>query len=161
MLQDYLTLDYDGVFDAASLIYFDLGVLSETKRERLLPRIARALKPGGHFVFDVVTEFHRSAAQTQSTWEVCPSGGLSRPGAHMVLYQVFHYPEDRAYLDRYLVIDDSGRLTVYNVWEHYFSVEMLQSELTTAGFSEVVLWSDLTGAPFAERTGSMGVIAKK
>jgi hypothetical protein len=38
---------------------------------------------------------------------------------------------------------------------------MLQSELKQAGFSEVAFWSDLTGTPFAERAGSMGVIAKK
>jgi SAM-dependent methyltransferase len=161
VLQDYLTLDYDGVFDAACLIYFDLGVFSKTNRERVLLRIARALKPGGYFVFDVVTEYYRSEAQAGMSWEISPSGGFWRPGAHLVLSQVFHYPEDRAYLDRYLVIDDSGGLTEYNVWEHYYTVEILQSELIKAGFSEVALWSDLTGTPYVERAGSMGVIAKK
>lgn len=161
VLQDYLTLDYDGVFDAACLIYFDLGVFSKTNRERLLQRIARALKPGGNFVFDVVTGYYRSEVQAGMSWEICPSGGFWRPGAHMVLYQVFPYPEDRAYLDRYLVINDSGGLTAYNVWEHYFTAEMLRSELILAGFSEVALWSDLTGTPYEERAGSMGVIAKK
>ena len=161
ILQNYLTLDYDQVFDAACLIYFDLGVFSKTNREQLLPRIARALKPGGCFVFDVVTEYSRSEAQMGVSWEVCPSGGFWRPGAHMVLSQVFHYPADMAYLDRYLVIDDSGGLTIYNVWEHYFTVEMLQAELKKAGFSDVALWSDLTGTPYSERAGSIGAIAKK
>ena len=160
-LLDYLTLDYDAVYDAACLIYFDLGVLSKTNRERLLPRIARALKPGGFFVFDVVTERNRSVSDPRSSWEVCPTGGFWRPGPHLVLSQVYHYPEDKAYLDRYLVIDDSGNLARYNVWEHYFTVEMIQAEMLKAGFSESALWSDLTGTPYQERTGSIGVIARK
>jgi SAM-dependent methyltransferase len=161
ILQDYLTLDMDGEFDAACLIYFDPGVFSKAKRERLFARIARALRPGGHFVFDVVTEYYRSGTQERMEWEVCLSGGFWRPGAHIVLSQSFLYPEDRAHLERYLVIDESGNLAVYNIWEHHFTVEMLQSELKTAGFSEVRLWSDLTGAPYAERAGSIGVIAGK
>ena len=127
----------------------------------MLPRIARAVKAGGYFVFDGVTEHSRSVAQAGMSWEVCPSGRFWRPGAHLVLFQAFHYPEERAFLDRYLVIDDSGCLTVYNVWEHYYMVEMLQAELKIAGFSEVALWSDLTGTPYEERAGSLGVIAKK
>jgi hypothetical protein len=47
------------------------------------------------------------------------------------------------------------------VWEYYFMAEMLRSELIKAGFSEVALWNDLTGTPYAEHTGSMGVTAKK
>ena len=161
ILQDYLTLDFNDEFDAACLIYFDLGVFSKTNRQLLLPKIARALKPGGHFVFDVVSEHYRLKTQKGMNWEVCPSGGFWRPGAHLVLSQAFHYPDDKAYLDRYLVIDDSGSLAIYNVWEHHFSAEMLRSELEQAGFSEVALWSDLTGTPYEERAGSIGVIAKK
>ncbi len=161
ILQDYLTLDFDGEFDAACLIYFDLGVFSKANRERLLPRIARALKPGGHFAFDVVTQYSRSDTQEKMECEICPSGGFWRPGAHMVLSQFFLYPEDKAHLDHYLVMDETGNLVVYNVWEHHFTAEMLQSELEAAGFTEVRLWSDLTGAPYTERAGSIGVVARK
>jgi SAM-dependent methyltransferase len=161
ILQDYLNLDYNGEFDAACLIYFDLGVFSKANRDRLFARIARALKPGGHFVFDVVTEYSRSDDQERMEWEAFPSGVFWRPGAHLVLSQVFSYPEEKAFLNRYLVIDESGRLAVYNIWEHHFSVEMLQYELHAADFAEVSVWSDLTGTPFVERAGSIGVIARK
>jgi len=161
ILQVYLTIAYDAEFDAVSLIYFDLGVFSKANRGRLLPRIARALKPGGHFAFDVVTELHHSKPHRLTGCEVFPSGGFWRPGPHMVLSQVFHYPEDMAYVDRYLVIDESGNLAVYNVWEHYFTKEMVRSELSQAGFSQVTLWSDLTGTLYDEYAGSIGVIAKK
>lgn len=161
ILQDYLNLDYDGVFDVACLIYFDLGVFSKANREKLLPKIARALKPGGHFVFDVVSEHYSLKTQEEMNWEVCPSGGFWRSGVHLVLSQDFYYPEEMTHLDRYLVIDESGSLVAYHVWEHYFTVGMLRSELERAGFSEVALWSDLTGTPYDERAGSIGVIAKK
>jgi SAM-dependent methyltransferase len=161
ILQDYLTLDYDAAFDAACLIYFDLGVFSKPNRGRLLPRIARALKPGGYFVFDVVTAQFHASVQEGTGWEIYPSGGFWRLGPHLVLTQVFKYPEDGAYLDRYLVIDESGSLALYNVWEHFFTAEMLRSELKIAGFSEVALWSDVTGTPYDERAGSIGVIARR
>jgi SAM-dependent methyltransferase len=161
ILQDYLTLDLEGEFDAACLIYFDLGVFSRANRDQLLPKIFRALKPGGHFVFDVVTQYSRPGMPERMECEICPSGGFWRPGAHMVISQFFLYPEEKAHLDHYLIIDDSGSLVVYNVWEHHFTVEMLQSELKAAGFSALQFWSDLTGTPYAERAGSIGVIATK
>jgi len=161
ILQDYLTLDLESQFDAACLIYFDLGVFSKANRARLLPRIAQALKPGGHFVFDVVTQYSRPEARESTRWEVCPSGGFWRPGPYLLLTQHFIYPEEQVYLDRYLVIDASGSLAIYNIWEHYFTPAMLQSELKAAGFSEVGVWSDLTGTPYTERAGSLGVMAKK
>jgi len=55
VLQNYLTMDYENVFDIVTLIYCDYGALIPNERAELLWRVHRALKPGGLFVFDVNT----------------------------------------------------------------------------------------------------------
>ena len=159
--QDYLTLDYDGVFDAVSLIYYDLGVLAEAERNQLLERVARALKPGGFFIFDVVTEFCRSEAKMHRNWDLCLSKGFWRPGPYLELFQTWDYPEAQAYLDQYLILEESGKLSAYNIWEHYFSKGKLYKELTRAGFARMHFWSDLVGSPYVDHSGTIGVIAGK
>jgi SAM-dependent methyltransferase len=159
--KDYLTLDFDGVFDAVSLIYYDLGVLAEPDRLELLRRVAHALKPGGFFVFDVVTEFSRSEAKKHRHWDVCLSQGFWRPGPYLELFQTWDYPEAKAFLDQYLIIEENGKMTTYNIWEHHFSKGKLYEELTRSGFAGMNFWSDLMGSPYLDHSGSIGVIARK
>jgi SAM-dependent methyltransferase len=159
--QDYLTLDYEGVFDAITLIYYDLGVLAETDRLQLLTRVARALKPGGFFIFDVVTEYFRSKEKMLRNWNLCLSDGFWRPGPYLELYQPWDYPEEQAFLDQYLIIEESGKLSVYNIWEHELSKGKLYEELTRSSFAGMNFWSDLVGSPYLDHSGTIGVIARK
>ena len=56
--QNYLELDENAVYDAVTLIYCDYAALTPAERDCLLPRIYRALKPGGHFILDVFSRAH-------------------------------------------------------------------------------------------------------
>ena len=159
--QNYLTLDYDGVFDAVSLIYYDLGVLAEAERDQLLKRVARALKPSGSFIFDVVTEFSRSKEKLHRNWDLCLAEGFWRPGPYLELFQTWEYLESQAFLDQYLILEENGKVSVYNIWEHSFSKGKLHEELTQSGFTGMHFWSDLVGSPYTDHSGTIGVIARK
>jgi SAM-dependent methyltransferase len=159
--QDYRNLAFEDNFDAALLIYYDLGVLSNRDTEVVLGKVFKALKPGGILYFDVVTQYARGEIVNAKGWEVNLSGGFWRPGAHIVLSQVLHYPENCAYLDQYFVIDDQGKLFIYRLWEHYYTIERLQSILTRIGFTNVRFWEDLMGSPFHHKSGAIGVAARK
>jgi SAM-dependent methyltransferase len=159
--QDYLTLDLPGPFDLVTLIYGDLCVLADDKRDRLLAYIHQSLKPGGRFVFDVTTAQHHQSRWSGTSWQVAPEGGFWKPGPHLVLQQGFHYPEADTALEQYLVIEDDGTMTVYRNWFHYYSVDTISAVLEQQGFAVEGVYGDLAGAPPTRDGEWIGVITQK
>ena len=158
--QDYLTLDDEGQFDAALLIYGDFCPLAPERRARLLQNVHRALKAGGSFALDVSTRAHRKRHGLGNAWYVSP-GGFWRPGPHLVLEQGFDYPEQSIYLDQYIVIEADGTLAVYRNWFQDYTPQAIASELEAGGFAVQGMWGDLAGTPYDPDTEWIGVIARK
>jgi SAM-dependent methyltransferase len=158
--QNYLTLDEEPQYDAVLLIYGDLCVLSPEKRDALLDRVHRALKPGGQFVFDVTTRHLRTRAGRKNGWYVAESG-FWKPGPHLVLEQGFDYPEHDTYLDQYIVIEADGRLSVYRNWFLDYSPQTITPVLEARGFVVRGVWGDLTGLPYTPGSEWIGLVAQK
>ncbi len=75
----YLDWDESDKYDAAFIIYCDLGALKDPDRDVFLQNVFRALKPGGRFVFDVETPAHFAASVgggQNSYWGATPQGFL-------------------------------------------------------------------------------------
>lgn len=157
--QNYQTLDYQQCFDAISLIYCDFGVLVKEDRDNLLERIHAALKPNGVFVFDVPTKLVK-LKQCTNYWYVAESG-FWRPTPHLALTQMFYYEEENVFLDLYTIVDENGNISTYKVWEHCYTKESISELLEKHGFQVQEVWSDLTGAPYADSTELLGIVAKK
>ena len=157
---NYLTLEYEEEFDAAFLIYYDFGVFADQGRDDLLTRIHRALKPGGAFVFDVMTPRRARRPDGETTWEVCPSG-FWKPGPYLALTQFFQYPEAEADLQQTIVVEEDGRLSVYRLWDRYYSIDTITPALEARGFRVQDVWSDLTGRPYQASSESLGIVARK
>jgi SAM-dependent methyltransferase len=158
--QDYLDLTDESSFDAAFLIYGDYCPLAPEKRARLLGNVHRALKAGGQFVLDVTTRRHRQQHLTRNAWYAMESG-FWRPTPHLVLEQGFDYPEQSIYLDQYIVIEASGKLSVYRNWFHDYTPATLKPELEAGGFAVLSLWGDLMGTPYTPDSEWIGVVARK
>ncbi len=159
--QDYLTLDHQEQYDAAFLIYFDIGVFGDDQRDQVIKRTHQALKPGGYFVFDVLTE--KGAQQVKEAGKRWRAGnsGFWRPGPHLVLSETFHYPEAAAWVDQYVVIDPDGETKVYRNWDHYYTPENIRQVLQQLGFDVVAIYGDLMGTPLDEQSEALGVVARK
>lgn len=158
--QDYLTLEDEGLYDATLLIYGDFCPLSPEQRQRLLANIRRALKPGGYFVLDVTTRAHRQRYGNRNGWYAVETG-FWKPGPHLVLEEGFDYPEGSIFLDQAIVIEESGRVSVYRNWFQDFTRETITRELEAGGFTVRSVWNDLLGAPFTEDTEWIGIVAQE
>ncbi len=159
-VQNYLDLTDEAAFDAAMIIYFDLGPLTMPDQKRFLKNVYRALKPGGWFVLDARTEVGRSSQPADDSWYV-DQAGFWKPTPHLALNHTFHYPEANVYLDQYLILDEDGQAYVYRVWEHYYSPETITALLAEAGLEVVSIFEDVTGTPFQAQSPSMGIVARK
>ncbi|MHB0935811.1 MAG: class I SAM-dependent methyltransferase [Armatimonadota bacterium] len=158
---NYLELTYEAEFDAICLIWCDFGALTDDERAQLLPRIHRALRPGGAFVFDVFTLNHLAGLTETRRWEVQPHGGFWHPGPYLELQQTFLYPEADADLVQYLILNAEWAVTAYHIWNRSFSPEGIGKLLANAGFTLKNYWSDLTGKPWENGSELMGVIAQR
>lgn len=155
----YLDMGFRCRFDAVFLIYGDLGALTDEERDRLLPRIRRALKPTGRFACDVTTMQHRRRNAVGRAWYTA-DGGFWRPGPHLVLQGSFEYPEAEVGLDQYAVLQENGELCVYRMWQRCYSARSLTRILENHGFTVTHLWNDLTGEDHSEDGEWIGVVAE-
>jgi SAM-dependent methyltransferase len=157
--QDYLTLDFESRFDAIVLIYCDLAVFAPAKRDELLRRVHRALKPKGAFAFDVFTPDHRPAEERLS-WSA-HERGFWRPNPHLCLTCELYYPDEETYLDQYVVIDEDLTVKVYRIWDKVYTPESIEPVVRAQGFNEIEFRAGLTGKPYAKGEPCLGVICRK
>ena len=158
--QDYLTLDYAGQFDIATLINYDFGVLSAADREKLLAKLYAALKPNGLLIFDVFTPHRAHSREESSTWEYSSTGGFFSPQPYLCLNSFFLYEEGRIYCDRHIIITEQGIKPIY-IWEHTFTADELTRDLSAAGFAVNGFYGDMNGAAYRENGHEICVVAQK
>lgn len=158
--QSYLEPLGEEQFDAAMMISQDYGVLSPENRKTMLHNIRAALKPGGHFAFDVpsLRAFENRSAKTAPNWYAAQPG-FYRPHAHFVLEKPIPYPDIPALCDVISVLDT--QIKTYKFWQTFFSPDTIRKELEGCGFTVVEVGADLTGKEYAEDSMAIGVIAVK
>lgn len=158
--QDYLTLNYQNIFNLIIMIYCDLGVLADLERDSLLLKIFHALKPGGLFIFDVFTplKFH-NAPQEENSWFVEQSG-FWRPTPHLGLKSAFYYPESHTHLDQYIIMDEENT-EIYRNWDHAYTVKTVSQALDKAHLNIRECFSDVTGKPWIDNSETLCVVAQK
>lgn len=118
--ENYLKIDYKEMFDLIVLIYCDFGALSNIERNVLLEKIYNALKPGGVFIFDVFTENFKDEVKPGKDWSINKSGFWSGDN-HIVLSEVFHYPEEKVFLNQDIIMMESDSFEVCRRYNHYYS----------------------------------------
>ena len=160
ILCDYLSMDFDNVFDMATLIYCDYGALIPTERHDLLRRVHRALKPGGMFLFDVFTPLRGKGEDDSASWDAYPDGGFWSAKPHICLEAEYYYGET-AQGSRHVVIED-GSVRCFNLWNCYFTGQSLLEETSGLGFSKVGFYDDVRGKPCSNGSETLcAVLAKQ
>ncbi|WP_119072596.1 class I SAM-dependent methyltransferase [Aggregatilinea lenta] len=159
-LENYLELEDEAGYDVVSLIYGDFCPLPPADRATLLDRVHRALKPGGHFVFDLSAPRHHALHGMQANWYAAPEGGFWRPDAHLVLEHGFAYPDD-IFLDQYVILIPGCDPVVYRFWFQDYTPERIAQELAAHGFRITAHWADLLGTPYTPESTWLGVVAQR
>jgi len=135
---NYLELNYTEEFDLVMMIYCDFGVLIPVDRNRLIEVIRKALKPGGMFFFDALTEEAADRLTYGTSWESeTASDGFYSPEPYFCLNESRRFPEHRATLDQHLVVFEDGSTKLYRFWNHYFREEDVRNLFLPHGFSDV------------------------
>lgn len=156
--RDYLTIDYDSLYDAAVLIYCDFGVQPPENRKALLKKVYRSLKPGGLFIVDAHTARQYEAFADSLSVEYSNSG-FWRAEPYLCIRRSAAYPS-RNYLEQYTIVTAGGSST-YNIWNHGFEPQEIKDDLLDAGFALVTLYGDAAGAKLTEESLTVCAVCRK
>ncbi len=124
----------DGGFDAAMMIYCDLGALSPADRSGVLANVLACLKPGGAFVFDLFgPELYESTKEGRN-WDI-GQGGFWSEKAYLHLEYSRKYPDSRTLLRAHIVAEADGRIERYVFRDCCFDAEGIKALALEAGFA--------------------------
>ena len=160
LLADYIADYPEGNFDTVIMVYCDLGTHSDRDRSYLLHNIYRSLNEGGKFIFDVFTPGLAQDRHEMQSWDYAPSGGFWSADEYLLLSQIFHYPEARAFGYQYNLITETGNKH-FIVWERYFSEDEIEAVLKDAGFRKVSIFRNVVGNNNFTSDSEIFVIAEK
>jgi SAM-dependent methyltransferase len=157
---DYLKDPLPEKQNLVTLIYGDYCVLSPAQRRALLKRIHGALKPGGHFLFDVFSRPQFGQCSEDFHGERRLMNGFWAEGDYFGFRATHLYPELFLALDRYLIVEPKRTRNIYN-WMQYFAPDEIKAELTEAGFAVAEIFDPSSGGKWIERAAPFGVLAKR
>jgi 2-polyprenyl-3-methyl-5-hydroxy-6-metoxy-1,4-benzoquinol methylase len=158
--KDYLTIDYNNVFDLVTLIYCDFGVLSDRDRDSLLCRVHKSMKPGGYFLFDVCTPKYHDSVKEERTWKY-EEKGFWRPIPYLLLTEKIKYPKQSVLLTQYFVYAGNSDFDIYRIWDHAYTKDSISKALSDARFDDMQFYGDITGREYSDDLETMGIVARK
>lgn len=157
---DYITDYPKGCFDAAMMIYCDMGTHPDSERDELLGKIYQSFRGGGTLIFDLFTEKLAEEKKEGKDWEHAPSGGFWSEHESLLLSQTFHYPQANCFAYQYNLLTD-GQTKHFIVWDRYYCEKEIHDLLKKIGFSEVQILKNVLSDNNFTSGSEMFVVAVK
>ena len=156
---DYLSWRPDERFDLALMIYCDYGAMAPQQRRQLLGRVRDLLRPGGAFLFDVSSLAALASLEETAAYAPRLMDGFWSPNEYFGFLNTFTYPDERASVDRYEIVEADRTRTFCN-WVQYYDPESLAAELSESGMIVAELAGDVAGAPYDPSAHEFAVVAR-
>jgi SAM-dependent methyltransferase len=147
-------------YDAALLIYGQLGVFPPTEAQQLLQTIAGALRPGGRLCVELLNK-ERVPKEHRSWWHTGDSG-LWGDTPFLCLGETIWYPEESIALDRfYLLYLETGEMREITIADRIYGVAEMRAMMRDAGFQRVQAFPDSAGLPLNDALEWVLYVAEK
>ena len=160
VLINYLDFDTTDNFDLIIMIMYDFCALSPGQRKTMLSKFRSLLKPEGSLLLDVYSLNSFNLREESATYEFNQLNGFWSPDDYYCFVNTFKYDNEKVILDKYTVIEESRKRTVYN-WLQYFSEDSLKNEFEENGFKVEELYSDVAGKPLTPDSSEIAVVSVK
>jgi 2-polyprenyl-3-methyl-5-hydroxy-6-metoxy-1,4-benzoquinol methylase len=160
VLANYLDFETTNSFDLITMIMCDYCVLSPEQRKIMLSKFNSLLKPDGSVLLDVYSLNTFNQKEESATYELNQLNGFWSPDDYYCFVNTFKYEKEKVLLDKYTVIDESSKRTVYN-WLQCYSQDSLRNEFEENGFNVEEFYSDVAGKPFTSESTEIAIVARK
>lgn len=153
-LADYLKEPLPPGQDLITMIYCDLGALSPRQRQVIYRKVCRALRPGGSFLFDVMSDRAFHARNETSEYARRFMQDFWAAGDYFGFLNTLKYEAEKIVLDHYMIVEAHRTWQVFN-WMQHFSPDDITAELARHGLQAVEIASDFA----AEKDGDGSHVA--
>lgn len=160
VLANYLDFETRNTFDLIIMIMCDLCALSPQQRRAMLSKFRSLLKPDGFVLLDVYSLNAFNQRAESATYELNQLDGFWSPEDYYCFVNTFKYEKEKVILDKYTIIEESGKRAVYN-WLQYFSKGSLTKEFEENRFRVEEIYSDVAGKAFDSESTEFAAVAKK
>lgn len=136
----------DSSFDVALFLYGQLAVFKRDQAQKLLTKIAAALKPGGSLCVELLNQDH--VDKTDNTWWFTDNSGLWGDAPFLHLGERFWVAEAKLSLERFQIIHlETGELSEILLCDQTYAIETMMAMMTQAGFDTVETYLAWDGLP--------------
>ncbi|MEE8576146.1 MAG: class I SAM-dependent methyltransferase [candidate division Zixibacteria bacterium] len=160
VLTDYLNFETQDKFDLIMMIMCDFCALSPVRRRKMLAKFSSLLKPGGSVLLDVYSLNSFDQKEESATYELNQLNNFWSPDDYFCFVNTFKYEKEKVILDKYSIIEESRKRTVYN-WLQCYSTDSLRDEFEQNGLKIEEIYSDVAGGAFNSESTEIAVVAKK
>ena len=147
-------------FDAAMLIYGQLGVMRREEAQVVLNKIYAGLRPGGRLCLELLDP--TKVDKKESNWWYTDSKRLWGDAPFLHLGERFWDEAAQMSLERFYVVHlETGKLDVVELCDQIYAPEEIAAMLQTAGFATITIHPGWDGLEFYDAGEWIAYVAEK
>ena len=147
-------------FDQAILLYGQLAVMTSEEAQTVLTGIAKALKPGGRLILELLNQ--ERVDKKDSNWWYTDDDRLWGEAPFLLLGERKWYADELLSTERYYTVHlETGKLDEVILCDQTYSTEKMQSMLLEAGFDHVEVCLDWDNQPVYDASEWIVYVAEK
>jgi len=135
----------DASFDAATILYGQMAVMTRAEAQTLLTRTAQALRPGGRLCVELLNPDR--VDKKDSNWWFTDDTGLWGDAPFLHLGERFWLAEEQLSVERFHILHlETGEMDVVELCDQVYQPDEIVAMMQTAGFKAVTVhpaWDDL------------------
>ena len=151
---DMREIPFEGEFDAVINMFTAFGYFDDTENQKVLNAVARALKPGGKFLIDLLNTLRIIRNFLPQSWDELSDGtvALTKRDYNLLTGNI---EELRTY-----IAPDGSKREVRLIWRSYIYPELAKM-LNCAGLAPIQVFGNFDGSEFAWDSNRMIILAEK
>ena len=151
---DMREIPFEGEFDAVINIFTAFGYFDDTENQKVLDAVARALKPGGKFLIDLLNTLRIIRDFRPQSWDELSDGTVALTERDYNLL-TGNIEELRTY-----IAPDGSKREIQLIWRSYFYTELTKM-LNRAELTPIQAFGGFDGSEFTWDANRMIVLAEK
>ena len=151
---DMREIPFEGEFDAVINMFTAFGYFDDTENQKVLDAVARALKPGGKFLIDLLNTLRIIRDFRPQSWDDLSDGTVALTERDYNLL-TGNIEEFRTY-----VAPDGSKREIQLVWRSYLYPELAKM-LNCAGLAPIQVFGGFDGGEFTWDSNRMIILAEK
>ena len=151
---DMREIPFEGEFDAVINMFTAFGYFDDVENQKVLDAVARALKPGGKFLIDLLNAPRIIRDLLVQSWDELPDGTVVLTQRDYNLL-TGNNEERRTY-----IAPDGSKREIDLTWRMYFYPEFVKM-LDCAGLAPIQVFGNFDGSEYTLDSNRMIVLAEK